>query len=306
MNGGTATSHPTIRVGTSSWTDPTLLASDWYPKDAKKNPTTRLQYYASRFPLVEVDATYYAPPSEENAVRWAERTPPRFTFNVKAFSLMTFHPTPVKALPVSMRDAAGSAERVYQKDLSPRLIDEMFEMFASALMPLHSAGKLGCVLFQFPEWFGPSSENRAAVEACAARLPDYQIAVEFRQRAWLALDADRDRTFGWLREKGLPYVSVDMPQGYPSSMPPLAEATSSRLAVVRFHGRNEKNWKRRGIKVVDRYDYAYSQQELLEWVPKVRALHETAREVHVLFNNCYADKGVRNAAEMATLLEDLD
>lgn len=293
-----------ISVGTSSWTDPTLIASDWYPQKAKKNPTTRLKYYASQFKLVEVDATYYAPPSESNSVLWVERTPTDFTFNVKAFSLMTYHPTPVKSLPVSMREAAGGSERVYQKDLPPAIIDEMFERFASALMPLHSAGKLGCVLFQFPEWFMPSSENRAAVEACAARLPDYQIAIEFRQAAWLAEKADQERTFGWLRDKGLPYVSVDMPQGFASSMPPLAEATSDRLAVVRFHGRNEGNWKKRGVKVVDRFNYAYSQLELLEWLPKVRALQEVARDVHVLFNNCYADKGVLNAAEMAELLRD--
>lgn len=291
-----------IRVGTSSWTDPTLLASGWYPQSAKKNATARLRFYAKRFPIVEVDSTYYAPPSEANAIAWAERTPADFTFNVKAFSLMTHHPTPVKALPVGLRDAAGGADRVYQKDLSPTVIDEIFARFASALMPLHSAGKLGCVLFQFPEWFVPSRENRAAVEACAARLPDYKIAVEFRQRAWLAEDADRERTFGWLRDQGLPYVSVDMPQGFASSMPPIAEATSQDLSVVRFHGRNTDNWKRRGVKVVERFDYAYEQQELLEWVPKVRALHEKAREVHVLFNNCYADKGVTNAAELADLL----
>lgn len=291
-----------IRVGTSSWTDPTLLASGWYPQSAKKNATARLRFYAKRFPIVEVDSTYYAPPSEANAIAWAERTPADFTFNIKAFSLMTHHPTPMKALPVGLRDAAGGADRVYQKDLSPTVIDEIFARFASALMPLHSAGKLGCVLFQFPEWFMPSSENRAAVEACAARLPDYKIAVEFRQRAWLAEQADRERTFGWLRDTGLPYVSVDMPQGFASSMPPIAEATSQDLAVVRFHGRNTDNWKRRGVKVVDRFDYAYEQQELLEWVPKVRALHEKAREVHVLFNNCYADKGVTNAAELADLL----
>jgi uncharacterized protein YecE (DUF72 family) len=294
-----------IAVGTSSWTDPTLIASGWYPTSAKKNATARLRYYAARFKIVEVDSTYYAPPSEANAVLWAERTPADFTFNVKAFSLMTHHPTPVKALPVALRDAAGGAERVYQKDLPPAVIDEMFERFASALMPLHSAGKLGCILFQFPEWFLPSAENRAAVEACAARLPDYQIAVEFRQSAWLADDAARDRTFGWLRDKGLPYVSVDMPQGFASSMPPIAEVTSEKLAVVRFHGRNTDNWKRRGVKVVDRFDYAYSQQELFEWVPKVRALHETARDVHVMFNNCYADKGVTNAAEMAALLAEV-
>src|SRR5436305_9373518 len=86
-----------ILVGTASWTDKTLLESGWYPDDAT-SAEDRLRFYAEQFPLVEVDSTYYTPPNERNSELWAARTPPYFRFNVKAFSLLTQHPTKVSAL----------------------------------------------------------------------------------------------------------------------------------------------------------------------------------------------------------------
>lgn len=293
-----------ILVGTSSWTDRTLIDSGWYPPEAK-SAEARLAHYAAQFPLVEVDATYYAPPSERNAVLWAERTPAHFTFNVKAFSLMTGHPTKVDALPKHLRAAAGDRSSVYARDLPREVIDEVFDMFRSALMPLHSAGKLGCILFQFPEWFLPSEESKDEILRCGARLPDYRIAVEFRQRAWMDTPARAERTLGWLTEHDLPYVCVDMPQGFASSVPDIAAATSKDLAIVRFHGRNTGTWKARGISVAERFNYLYSVAELAEWRPRLFELATRARRTHVLFNNCYRDNGVRNAAQMASLLDDI-
>src|SRR5918992_1344351 len=86
-----------ILIGTASWTDKSLLGSGWYPKGAD-SAEERLKFYATQFPLVEVDSTYYFPPSEKNSELWVERTPPDFTFNIKAFSLLTQHPTKVEAL----------------------------------------------------------------------------------------------------------------------------------------------------------------------------------------------------------------
>jgi uncharacterized protein YecE (DUF72 family) len=293
-----------ILVGTSSWTDKTLLASGWYPKDAK-TAEGRLAYYASQFPLVEVDSSYYALPSEKNAALWAERTPSHFTFNVKAFSLMTQHPAQVRALPTDLRDAAGSKRAVYPRDLETAIIDQIFEMFRAALMPLHSAGKLGAVLFQFPEWFTPAPENKDYVLSAASKLPDYRIAVEFRQKTWMDTEQHQRWTLEWLSENDLTYVSVDMPQGFPSSIPPIVAATSTELAVVRFHGHNDENWKKKGITVAERFDYLYSDRELKEWAPRLFELSGEAKRTHVLFNNCYQDKAVRNAADMAGLLDDL-
>ena len=136
-----------ILVGTASWTDRSLLGSGWYPKGTT-TAEERLAYYASRFPLVEVDSTYYFLPSRETAHRWVERTPGGFTFDVKAFSLLTQHPTDPKALPEGM--APEGKARVYLRHLDERAVDEIWERFTGALQPLQAAGKLGAVLFQFP------------------------------------------------------------------------------------------------------------------------------------------------------------
>src|SRR3989304_5256246 len=93
-----------VLVGTSSWTDPTLLKSGWYPREAR-TPELRLHYYATQFPVVEADSTYYALPAEKVVRLWVERPPPGFLFNIKAFSLFTRHPAQVRALPRDIREA---------------------------------------------------------------------------------------------------------------------------------------------------------------------------------------------------------
>src|SRR5947209_18388017 len=93
-----------ILVGSCSWADKTLIDSGWYPP-AAKSPEDRLRYYAERFPIVEVDSTYYAIPQERNPEAWVERTPSEFVFDVKAYSLFTGHGVAVKALPKELREA---------------------------------------------------------------------------------------------------------------------------------------------------------------------------------------------------------
>jgi len=133
-----------ILVGTASWTDKTLLESGWYPKTAD-TPEKRLAYYAKQFPLVEVDATYYSPPAEATAARWAERTPEGFTFNIKAFSMLTGHPTKPSALYKDLRPETDKAN-VYPDDLTPQAYEDVWTRFLSALDPLIEAGKLGAIL----------------------------------------------------------------------------------------------------------------------------------------------------------------
>lgn len=294
-----------IRVGTSSWTDKTLLASGWYPDDAK-TPEARLRHYASQFDVVEVDSTYYSLPSERNAVLWIERTPKDFVFNVKAFSLMTQHPTSVRGLPKDVRGLLpdDAPQRLYPKDIPSKVADLTWEMFRSALMPLHSAGKLGVVMFQFPQWFMPNRESREYILACRERLADYDIAVEFRQATWFADEDATRRTLDFLGGEEIPFVCVDMPQGFASSIPPLAEATSKRLALMRFHGRRSEVWGKRGVPVIEKFKYEYSKKELAEWTPRIEVLREQAKETHVLFNNCYRDYAPKNARQFADLISE--
>lgn len=296
-----------VLVGTASWTDKTLVESGaFYPPQARK-PEDRLRFYAGQFPLVEVDSTYYFPPTERNAALWAQRTPVQFTFDVKAYSLLTKHPTRKASLAEDLRSQVPEASLakpfLYASNLPPKVVDEVWERFREALMPLHSAGKLGAVHFQFPEWFLPGGENRAYLLECVARLPDYQVAVEFRNAAWMN-ERNQERTLSFLREHAIPYTSVDMPQGFRSSLPPIAAATSPDLAYVRFHGRNTATWEGKHETATPRFAYLYNQEELAGWAPKIKELATQTREVHVLMNNCYRDYAVVNARQLSTLLSD--
>ena len=288
-----------VQVGTASWTDRTLLESGWYPPEAD-TPERRLRYYARQFGLVEVDATYYARPAEQTAAAWATRTPAGFTFDVKAFSLFTQHPTRVAALPKDLRPAAGKTgkDRVYLKDMDPAVVDEAWQRFLSALEPLHQAGKLGAILLQFPPWFPISRARKDYILACAQRAAPRRVCVEFRNHTWMTPDNQRE-TLDFLAEHRLPYVCVDMPQGYRDSIPPVLAATSE-LAVVRLHGHSEK-WESKDIH--ERFGYRYTDGELSGWAPRIAALARDAQDTHVLFNNCYRDYAQANARQLASLLE---
>jgi uncharacterized protein YecE (DUF72 family) len=287
-----------IEVGTASWTDKTLIASGWYPPEAD-TPEQRLRYYARQFPLVEVDSSYYALPAEQTAAMWAARTPAGFTFNVKAFSLFTQHPTPVKALPVDLREtpARTGKTRVYLKDVDPEVTGQAWDRFLAALEPLRAAGKLGAILLQFPPWFPISRANKDYIAACADRVAPRRVAVEFRNRTWMT-SGNQKETLDFLSARGLPYVCVDMPQGYPSSIPPVVAATSD-LALVRMHGHSDK-WNSKDI--YERLGYRYDGGELDEWAAKIRGLAERAERTRVLFNNCYRDYAQVNAQQLTERL----
>ncbi|MFI1523247.1 DUF72 domain-containing protein [Kitasatospora cineracea] len=278
-----------IRVGACSWTDKELLAGGWYPA-GHRDAEGRLRHYASRFPVVEVDATYYALPSARNSNRWAERTPAGFRFDVKAFSLLTGHPTRTAALPADLRTA--------RRD-DPGLLDEAWARFSGALEPLRAAGRLGTLLFQFPPRLAPGAPARAVLRACRERTAGWPLAVEFRHPDWWRDDLAAD-TRALLAELDAAAVAVDTAQGLPTSMPPVAPVTSPRLAVVRLHGRNPA-WGT-GSKE-DRFRHDYTPAELTPWVERIRAMADRAREVHVLFNNCCGDAAVRAAEAMTGLLE---
>lgn len=295
----------TIEIGTCSWTDPTLTATtDFYP-DTNMTAEERLGFYAEHFPIVEVDSTYYAPPSERVAGLWVERTPDHFTFDVKAFRLLTQHPTPPRSLWKGIREnlPAEQSEKknVYMRDLPRDLQSEAAQAFREALMPLHSAGKLGVVLFQLPPYVYPTRGSFGYLKWVAAELEDFQLAVEFRNGRWLD-DENMSDTLDFLERHSLAYVCVDEPQGFKSSVPPVVAVTAP-VAEVRFHGRNADNWEKKGISAAERFRYDYPKEELEEWVPRIETLAESADSVHALMNNCYSDYGIRSARSLIDLLE---
>ncbi|MFE0856553.1 hypothetical protein CJD44_20820 [Streptomyces sp. alain-838] len=284
-----------VLVGACSWTDRQLVASGWYPR-GRRDAEGRLRHYASRLPVVEVDAGYYALPSRRNSELWLERTPEGFRFDVKAFSLLTGHPTRPEALPADLRGA--DPDRLRRGQASDGLLDEVWGRFAEAVEPLRKAGRLGTVLFQFPPWFAPGSRAEEVLEACARRTEGRPIAVEFRHPGWWAAER-ADATHALLSALGASAVGTDMAQDVPGALPPVTPVTRPSLAVVRFHGRS-RAWGR-GSKE-DRFRHDYSVAELAARVPRLRRAADLADELHVLFNNCCADAAVRAAETMRELL----
>ncbi|MEV6211432.1 DUF72 domain-containing protein [Kitasatospora sp. NPDC051914] len=284
-----------IRVGTCSWTDRELVASGWYP-EGHRGAEARLRYYTAQFPVVEVDATYYGLPSTRNGVLWAERSPAGFRFDVKAFSLLTGHPTRSASLPADLRPALARQRGRTEPD--PGLLDEVWGRFSEALQPLRRAERLGTVLFQFPPRLAPGVPAEAFLRRCRERTAGWPVAVEFRHPDWWR-ETHFAHTADLLAELGMAAVAVDVVQTLPASVPPVTPVTSGRLAVVRFHGRSPA-WGT-GSKE-DRFRHAYTPEELASWTPRIRAMADRAREVHVLFNNCCGDAAVRAAESMRDLL----
>jgi uncharacterized protein YecE (DUF72 family) len=297
-----------ILVGTASWTEPTLIKSGrFYPADAK-SPEDRLRFYSSQFPIVELDSSFYGMPSFNNSVLWVNRTPSHFTFDIKLFRTLTLHQTPLKALPAKVRrDAeplANKAGNVYYADLPEEVREELWRIFLEGLEPLRSAGRLGYLLFQLPPWGVKNRENVAHLQRALQRLDGYEVAVEFRHASWLG-ERSRASTVAMLREMNVPMVIVDEPQGFSSSMPLLWEATSTDLAVVRFHGHNDEMWTKKGLPTSAlRFNYLYSEQELEEFVEPIQELASRTKQVHAMFNNCYEDKAQVNARKFREMLGD--
>jgi probable DNA metabolism protein len=291
-----------VLIGVAGWTDPTLTRGQvFYPPGADTSET-RLRHYASRFPIVEVDSTYYSLPTRAMAVDWAARTPAHFVFDVKAHGLMTGHGADPRRLPDWLRRAvprsALRAARVYGKDLPDELRGELWRRFLDALEPLRAAGKLGAVLLQFPRWFTPSRASARFLADARTRLGDDTGAVEFRHRAWMTARL-APRTRALLESLELAYVVVDGPQGMESSMPPVVAVTSPRLAVLRLHGRRRDTWETRNDPATERYRYLYDAEEIAEHLRAVlRLSEEKQRALHVIYNNCHGNYAVTNAAEL--------
>jgi uncharacterized protein YecE (DUF72 family) len=262
-------SHPPdpsarILVGTSGYS-----FRDWvgpfYPPGMKSSGF--LRHYAAHFPVVEVNATYYAIPDPGVTERMAAKTPDGFRFIVKLHQSMTHEGNTSAAL---------------------------YRQFGEAIAPLRDARPMDGLLAQFPWAFRRTPGNESHLGRMRDRLPGENLFVEFRHDSWATPDLESR-----LRALGVGYCSVDEP-ALDGLMPPLALRTGDD-AYVRFHGRNARTWWGHGEG--DRYDYDYAESELREWIDRVRSLAEQSRRTYLFFNNCHAGQAARNAKLMQELLK---
>ncbi len=297
------------RVGLCAWQDRSMLETgQFYPRKSM-TAEDRLWWYSRFFDSVEVNSSFYAPLSAQNAVAWAKRTPPGFVFSVKAYALLTGHrldagrlPPPLAALlPGTARpDARGQLDN----DRFPaEARDWAFAALREGLEPLRLAGKLGYVLFQMAPWvrYGPAALDYLAT--LPERLPGHTIAVEFRDASWLPGHADEALRF--LAERGLTYVSVDVPRIASTVAPTVALTTP--VAIVRLHGRNAAGWLKQlrggAPGVAEKYGYLYREDELRGIVAGARALEGSASRVYLSMNNNAGDAPAINGGQIRELLD---
>ena len=294
-----------ILVGTASWTDKSLIGSGRFYPPKCTTPAERLRYYASQFPLVEVDSSYYAIPESRVAKLWAERTPASFLFNVKAFRLLTGHPTAPAMLPKDIAKALGpiKSRNLYYKDAPPEVRDAVWERFREGIEPLRAFGKLVAVHFQFAPWVAFHPRNLEHIDECRDRLAGFQLSIEFRDKSWFEGN-HAQRTLDFERNRKLANVVVDEPQEMRNTIPSVWEVTTPKLAVVRLHGRNHGTWNQKGLQTsAERFNYDYNTAELTDLARMIRQLGTQADLTQVIFNNNYEDQGQRNARELTRLLD---
>lgn len=291
----------TLLAGSASWTDPTLLASGlFYPPEAR-TAEDRLRFYATQFPLTEVDSSFYGLPGVRNARLWAERTPPGFTFDVKAFRAFTGHAVPIRSLPADLRGEVAANDPLLWRGLPADVRQELWFRFRTALHPLQAAGKLGAVLFQFAPTVRPGPAVRAHLAHCVDMMAGATVAFEFRHRSWFD-GAERGNTLALLRELQAVHVVVDAPQGgFDNSVPAVWQATHPRLALVRLHGRNVAAWNDRSGTSSGRFRYVYGDGELAEMLSPLRQLEAQVGTVHATFNTNHRDQGQVNARRLLAL-----
>lgn len=291
-----------VYVGTCSWAEKSFVKSDFYPRGVR-SASDRLRYYATQFPTVEIDASYFALLPPAYGRRWAEETPPGFVMHAKAFGLFTGHAVAVARFPHGFSDllppALRSAAEVREGDVPEEFVNACWDRFREFLGPLRDAGKLGYVLFQLPPRTRYSAEVLETMGRWARELGGCRVAVEFRHRDW----SRHPDAFEFMARHGLAYVMVDLPD-LPWLMPPVEEVTSD-WAVARLHGRNREGWARVGATTDERYDYDYSDDELRAWASRVARLAGRVSRFFVMFNNHARGNMAHNARALAGLLETM-
>jgi len=171
----------------------------------------------------------------------------------------------------------------------------VFKAFCQVLEPIISAGKLGCILAQFPYSFRFNRDNWDYLRLFKERLGELPLVIEFRNAHWI-----RSEVFDWLRQHDLGFCCVDEPP-LPNLLPPLAEATS-KIGYVRFHGRNSAKWWQHE-QAHERYDYSYSPSELSEWLPKIRKLENITEKAFVFANNHWRGQAISTIRQLRMMLD---
>jgi len=251
--------------GIAGWSYP-----DWkgivYPSGSGKG-FDELSYVAIHFDVIELNNTFYRIPEARLAESWARRVKhnPRFRFTAKLWQGFTHE----------------------KKEIDKGEVKQ----FVDAVQPLREAGKLGALLVQFPVSFRRDEDTWERLGEIAQHFRGFPLVVEFRHRSWVA-----DEVLAWLEEQGIGFCNVDEPVFRQMIKP--SSVVTGLTAYVRFHGRNYQNWFSKEANRDSRYDYLYSEEELDEWIPRIRKMGEKAKDVYVIGNNHFRGQAPANILQL--------
>ncbi len=261
-----------IRVGTAGWSYP-----DWegvvYPKGAAASRDA-LALLVRMFDTLEINVSFYRPPSSRMSQSWATRvaTRPTFRFTAKLWQGFTHE-----------RGEEHAAEE---------------RLFKEGMKPLVEAGRLGALLAQFPHSFKDSPDNREYVDKLISRFAAYPLVVELRHVSWMEGDL-----LSALDGRGVGFCNVDQPVFSSSARP--STVMTGQVGYVRLHGRNKADWFRKDAGRDARYDYLYSQEEIRGWADRIRLMQGKSKggaDVFIIANNHYRGQAPANALELMNLL----
>lgn len=253
-----------ILIGTSGYSYPEWIGP-FYPKGSKSEEL--LSLYAQSFETVELNFSYYRMPQSAQLAHMHQAAP-KLLFSLKAHQSLT-HTIDSATYKSSATTFAQAAETLAREEV------------------------LLALLLQFPPSFTYTVSNRCYLDSLLRILNHLPLAVEFRSPSWA-----NKQTLDGLRERGVSFVSVDVPQL--SGTPPLLDVQTAKLGYVRLHGRNKEAWW--GSSDNTRYDYLYNAQELDSIAQRVSFLGEDTERVAVYFNNHHRGQAVENALALKALI----
>ena len=305
-----------VLQGTCGWTDSSILKGNHFYPPHVHTAVDRLRHYSAFFPNVECDSSNYAIPPPSRVQSWCDATPAGFLFHFKAFGLFTSLSVRPDALPGPLRSeqpasVTDSTAPVRLDSLPASYVDSLWRYWNTAVLPAHTAGKLGLVIFQFQLSFAPSDANRQHVEWCRRHLcAAYRMGVEFRDRRWTAGE-ERERTFRWMAALDVTYIVCDdleqetyrpgrevLGLGEDSQLPVVHATTASHSLYVRLHRRTGDN----------RGDRVLAAHEFTDWAARLKAEQGVAdagqqRPVFFLWGTDCIDDPVTNARRLSEALK---
>lgn len=278
-------------IGTSGYDYPEWKG-EFYPQDLKR--ADFLSFYAEHFNALELNFSFYGMPVPEKMLSFYERTNGKVNFSVKANQLLTHK--------------IGQDWETHA---------QAFKMAVNLLL---EKNVLGAVLFQFPESFHYTNDNRYYLAKLIQAFEGFPVVIEFRHKEWV-----RDSVFAGLEKMKASLCFCDMPRlkNLPNNLPmssPDGEGAGTLcatpfigdLAYIRLHGRNADAWYA-VLKDSDeaagadagsaRYRYDYSADELSQFVPVINEAMNVGKKVHVYFNNHPCGFGAKNAQLLKSMVE---